>query len=207
MKKLYVTTGIAITAGAVAVAALKVRSNPSACPYNQRFVLDLPRPFISRSRLQHLLDPAPGQQLLEVGAGTGYYSLSVAQLIQPEGVLHVLDIQQEMLDLLMRRAEEHKVSNILPTQGDAQKLPYPDDSFDGAYLVATLGEVGDKAMAIRELRRVLRPGGRLVVGESIPDPHMVGLSTLRELAAATGFTFERSLGHRLGYLASFRSEG
>ncbi|HZB07624.1 MAG TPA: methyltransferase domain-containing protein, partial [Rubrobacter sp.] len=128
-----------------------------------------------------------------------------ARWLEPDGTLEVLDIQQEMLDHTMRRAHALGIPNIVPRQGDAQALPYPDGHFDAAYLVATLGEVPDKERALRELRRVLKPGGRLVVGESQPDPHMVSLDKLRMLAHATGLTYEGRIGGRLGYFASFRA--
>ena len=51
-------------------------------------------------------------------------------------------------------------------------MPFPDDSFDGAFLVTVLGEVPDQVAALRELRRVVRPNGRIVV-ELFGDPHMV----------------------------------
>jgi len=60
--------------------------------------------------------------------------------------------------------------NITPTRSDARELPYEDDSFDAAYLVAVLGEIPDQNAALRELARVLKPGGRLVVGELVGDP-------------------------------------
>ena len=65
-------------------------------------------------------------------------------------------------------------------------LPYDDDSFDAAYLVTVLGEIPDQDAALRELARVLQPGGRLVVGELFGDPHMVTSGKLRERAGARG---------------------
>ena len=55
------------------------RRNPSACPYNQRFWVQAPHPIITRKRLLEILEPAPGERLLEIGPGTGYYSLPVAE--------------------------------------------------------------------------------------------------------------------------------
>jgi SAM-dependent methyltransferase len=79
--------------------------------------------------------------MLEVGAGTGYYSLHVARRLEPGGALDVLDIQQEMLDQTVRRAHESGISNIVPVRGDARELPYPDNCFDAAYLNFVLGEI------------------------------------------------------------------
>jgi ubiquinone/menaquinone biosynthesis C-methylase UbiE len=202
-----IVSGLAVLAGGVSLLAYVVRQrkDPSACPYALRFSLELPRPFVTRSRLRGILSPEPGERVLEVGPGTGYYSLHTARWLEPEGTLEVVDIQQEMLDHTMRRAHTLGISNIAPTRGDAQALPYPDDSFDTAYLVATFGEVPDKERALHELRRVLKPGGRLVVGESQPDPHMVSLDELRMLAGVAGLSYERRVGGRLGYFASFRA--
>ena len=109
-----------------------------------------------------------------------------------------------MLEHTMRRAREIGVENIIPTQGDARELPYQDNAFDAAYLVATLGEVPEQQRALEELRRVLKPGGQLVVGEGQPDPHMVGFQTLQGLAEAAGLDFEQRIGGPLGYFARFK---
>ena len=198
--------GGALLGGAamVLVYAIRWRRDPSACPYRWRqFGTEMPRPLITRGRLRALLAPQPGERVLEVGPGTGYYALEVARWIAPDGKLDVLDLQQEMLDHTMRRASERRIPNIVPTRGDAQALPYPDGTFDAAYLAATLREIPDQDAALRELRRVLKPGGRLVVGESLPDPHMVTFDSLLSRAEAAGFRFERQLGRKFGYFASF----
>jgi ubiquinone/menaquinone biosynthesis C-methylase UbiE len=198
------TVAAVLAGGGVLAGALWWRRHPSACPYSQRFWVEAPHPFITRGRLLAALEPAPGESVLEIGPGTGYYSLAVAQRVAPVGTLHVLDLQDQMLKHTSRRAREAGVGNLEPHQGDARRLPYADASFDAAYLVAVLGEIPDQAAALRELRRVLRPGGRLVVGELLGDPHMVGERTLRRRAAAAGLRLERRVGPPFGFFAVLR---
>ena len=101
----------------------------------------------------------------------------------------------------MRRASDRGLGNITPTQGDARELPYPDDTFDAAYLTAVLGEIPDQEAALRELARVLKPSGRLVVGELFGDPHWVSPRKLQQRGEAAGLRFERRAGSPLGYFA------
>ena len=188
---------------AVAGAALWWRKNPSACPYSQRFWGEAPHPFITRARLREVLEAKQGERVLEVGPGTGYYTLDVAEWVGPDGSVDILDLQQEMLDHTMRRGGERNLDNINPTQADATALPFEDGTYDAAYLVTVLGEIPDQDAALRELARVLKPGGRLVVGELVGDPHYVALGPMRLRAAAAGLGFERRSGNVLGFFARF----
>jgi ubiquinone/menaquinone biosynthesis C-methylase UbiE len=190
-------------AAGIAGAALWWRKNPSACPYGQRFWVEAPHPFITRDRLRQVLDVTPGERLLEVGPGTGYYTLDVAEWVG-DGTVDILDLQQEMLDHTMGRAAERGISNITPTQSDATKMPYEDATFDGAYLTTVLGEIPDQDAALRELARVVKPGGRIVVGELLGDPHYVRLSGMRLRAAGAGLAFDERVGNALGFFARFR---
>ena len=193
---------VAFGAGVLA-GALWWRRNPSACPYGQRFWVQPQHPLITRTRLRDVLTPEPGERVLEIGPGTGYYSLHVAEWISPGGRLDIFDLQPEMLDHTMRRASTAGASNIVATQGDARELPYPDATFDAAYLTLVLGEIPDQDAALRELTRILKPGGRLVVGELFGDPHWVSPQRLRDRASAAGLRFEQRSGSPLGYFARF----
>src|ERR687895_2471767 len=100
MKKqrtVLIVSGLVLVGAASLLAYLRgQRKDPSACPYGLRFSLDLPHPFVTRPRLREILAPEPAQRVLEVGPGTGYYSLHAARWLQPDGTLDILDIQQEM---------------------------------------------------------------------------------------------------------------
>jgi len=196
--------GALLAAGAAVVgAALWWRKNPSACPYGQRFWVEAPHPFVTRDRLRQILEAKPGERILEVGPGTGYYTLDVAEWVGPEGRIEILDVQQEMLDHTMRGAGERGLTNINPTLADATEMPYEDASFDAAHLTTVLGEIPDQDAAVRELARVLKPGGRLVGGELMGDPHYVSFSAWQAKAEAAGLTLDRRSGGFLGYFARF----
>jgi len=190
----------AATAATLA-AALWWRKNPSACPYGQRFWVEAPHPFITRDRLREVLRPQPGERLLELGVGTGYYSCEIAESVAPDGTLELFDLQQEFLDHTMRTAAERGLTNLIPTQGDATKLPYEEGSIDGVILTAVLGEIPDRLAALREIRRVLKPDGRLVVGELFGDPHFTSRGSLQRLGVEAGLELVESSGPAFGYFA------
>jgi ubiquinone/menaquinone biosynthesis C-methylase UbiE len=196
-----VRTAIGLFGIAIGGAALWWRKNPSACPYGQRFWVEAPHPIITRDRLRDVLRPQPGERVLEIGPGTGYYTLDMAEWVGPDGAIEIFDLQREFLDHTMRRAAERGLANVVPTRGDATSLPYEDASMDAVVLTAVLGEIPDPAAALREIRRVLKPTGRLVVGELFGDPHFTTLGSLKRQTAEAGLTYEHHSGNPLAYFA------
>src|SRR5262245_30597907 len=110
-------------------------TEPGPMPYVLRWTLAFPRGNLSPKHLETLLEPHVGERMLEIGPGTGIYSIPIAQALGSEGALDVLDVQQEMLDEVAARARAAGVTNLTATRGDARSLPYPDAAFDAAYLV------------------------------------------------------------------------
>ena len=190
---------------ATLAAALWWRKNPSACPYGQRFWVEAPHPVITRDRLRAVLRLEPGERVLELGVGTGYYSLDLAEWLGPEGTLELFDLQQKFLDHVMRAAGERGLANLVPTQGDATALPYEDGSIDAVVLTAVLGEIPDRAAALREIQRVLKPGGRLVVGELFGDPHFTTLASLKAQAGDAALNYQEHSGNWFAYFARLSS--
>ena len=105
--------------------------------------------------------------------------------------------------MLQARLGEHGVDNAHPLVGGATNLPLADGSVDAAYLVTVLGEIPDRVQALRELQRVLKPGGVLSFSESLADPDYVLQATLRDRCRAVGFRELSCSGERLGYTMTF----
>jgi ubiquinone/menaquinone biosynthesis C-methylase UbiE len=194
---------LAVAGLGIAAAALWWRKNPSACPYGQKFWVEAPHPIITRDRLRAVLEPRQGERVLEIGPGTGYYTLDIAEWIGPTGTVEIFDLQREFLDHTLERAQQRGVVNVNATQGDATELPYDDESMDAVVLTAVLGEIPDRAAALGQIERVLGPGGRLVVGELFGDPHFTTLSSLQAQCDDAALRFERRSGNWFGYFARF----
>ena len=105
-----------------------------------------------------------GDRVLDVAGGTADLSLAFAKKVGPTGQVWLTDINHAMLS----RGRDRVVDNglLLPVaQCDAEKLPFPDDWFDCVTVAFGLRNMTHKDVAIAEMRRVLRPGGRLLVLE------------------------------------------
>jgi ubiquinone/menaquinone biosynthesis C-methylase UbiE len=110
------------------------------------------------------LQPKPGNEILEIGFGGGVSFKLLLPLIEG-GHLHGLDASPDMLKLAGRRAAaDVAAGRLLLRQGDVQKLPYADASMDGAFAVNTLYFFPNPPGCVKELWRVLKPGGRLALG-------------------------------------------
>jgi SAM-dependent methyltransferase len=106
---------------------------------------------------------APGGRVLDVGCGTGLPALALAEQVGPDGRVVALDLASEMLAVTRRRAREAGYAQLVVEEGDAEALRFADTSFDAVTSSFTLMFCPDPARAVSEMRRVLVPGGRLVV--------------------------------------------
>lgn len=134
-----------------------------------------------------------GQVVVEVGCGTGFYSVEAARRVGSSGRLVCLDLQAQMVWHARGRVESTGLSAGF-VQANAHALPLRDGSVDHVFLIGVLGEIPDQEAALAEVRRVLRGGGRLSISEQLPDPDFVTLRRLRRDLAASGFVEERSKG-------------
>ena len=118
---------------------------------------------VAQAALLELATLAPGERVLDVACGTGLVTFAAAQAIGPEGRALGVDISGHMIGGARRRAQERKAANVNFLRMDAEALELPDASFDVVLCALGLMYVPDPERALREMRRVLRPGGRIVV--------------------------------------------
>ena len=138
-------------------------------------------------RLVRRLAPRPGEVVLELGCGPGWFSGRLAHAIPGGPVL--ADLQPEMIAAARQRARSSPAVVV-----DAAELPLRGHSVDAVVLAAVLGEAPSPAGVLQEVARVLRPDGRVLILESRTDPDWVSLSRLRKLAGAGGLRVGRRWG-------------
>jgi ubiquinone/menaquinone biosynthesis C-methylase UbiE len=177
-------------------ARLRGRLKPAPCPFSDSWILEIPVRALraGAKRILGLFGLRPGERVLEIGPGIGYYSLEAARMIGPTGLLVCLDIQREMLETVRRKAAGLAASSILFVRADALRLPFRAGAFDRTILITVLGELPDRPRALAGVGRVLRPGGRLSVSEQFPDPDFITLGALRRELRAIGFVEEAARG-------------
>jgi len=153
------------------------------------------------------MDIRPGMQVLELGPGPGAFTVEAARRAGPQGTVHAVDIQADMLERLQETLAKAGVQNVSLHLSSAYALPVPDQSIDRLFMVTVLSEIPDKPRALAEFRRVLKPGGLLAVGEFLPDPDFPRPVTVRRWCEAAGFRFVARYGTLLHYLMTFSVYG
>lgn len=145
-----------------ALSATAVESSFVEAVYNKIAVIDdwLFGATLHTGRLEAIrkLDLQPGDDVLEVGVGTGINATLYPGNVTVTGI----DVAQKMLEKAARRLAAHKVRNVRLMQMDAAHLDFPDDSFDLVYAPYVISTASDPVAVAREMRRVCRPGGRFV---------------------------------------------
>ena len=109
----------------------------------------------------------PGMELLDCGCGPGSITIGLAAAVAPDGRVVGLDIEPRQLDTARALASERGVTNRSFQQGSIYELPFDDASFDVAVAHFVVEHVSDPLRALKEVRRVLRPGGLA----AIKDPY------------------------------------
>lgn len=112
-----------------------------------------------------LLKIAAGAAVADIGAGSGFMTMRLAQRVGPSGRVYANDVQPQMLQMLQRRVERAHLTNVVLVQGDLDNPRLPASALDLELLVDVYHEFSQPQAMLRGLRDALRPGGRLVLLE------------------------------------------
>lgn len=112
----------------------------------------------------------PGKRALDVACGTGELTAMLADQVAPGPAVIGLDFCEPMLEVARRKYPDHQIEFVL---GDAHQLPFEDNRFDAVTIAFGLRNLDQPPVALAEMVRVLRPGGRLIVLEFVPDQYHI----------------------------------
>ncbi|WP_226990695.1 class I SAM-dependent methyltransferase [Methanosarcina acetivorans] len=194
----------------IAIRIIKRFYKLSPPPFMGRFLdsdfrrkLQSPDKLIDRSGIKE------GMHVLEVGCGSGAFTTFVARTVGIKGEVYALDIQPGMLMQLkekLSRPENRDIRNIKLIKGDAHNLPFDDNSFDLVYAITVIQEIPDKNKVLKEIKRVLKPGGILAVTEFLPDPDYPLKSTTIRLGEEAGLILDKVEGNLWHYTVRFKTK-
>jgi ubiquinone/menaquinone biosynthesis C-methylase UbiE len=127
------------------------------------WIVLLGRERIFREKLVRLARLEPGESILDVGCGTGTLAITAKQRVGPTGAVYGIDASPEMIARARKKAKKAS-ADVVFNYGVAEALPFPDSHFDAVLATLMLHHLPVKArrQCVCEIRRVLRPGGRVL---------------------------------------------
>jgi SAM-dependent methyltransferase len=140
-----------------------------------------------------------GAVVADVGAGSGYYTVRLAQAVGPKGKVVATDLQPGMIDLLKARVARERLTTVEVLQGGADDPRLPARTFDLILMVDVYHELSAPQVFVRRLKEALKPDGRLVLIEfrredprvPIREEHKMSVAQVREELGADGFRVDR----------------
>jgi ubiquinone/menaquinone biosynthesis C-methylase UbiE len=185
---------------------LLARRAPLPCPAKFAWLVKIENPLARAIRSETVvtqLDPQPGARVIDIGCGPGRVTVPLARAVGPGGAVIALDVQAAMLAKVAAYAKKEAIANIQLIQSDVRSARIGHDTLDAAVMVTVLGELPDAPPVLAAIYSALKPGGRLLVAETIFDPHFVSRRRLRKMAQAAGFVERAYSGSVFGYNLTF----
>jgi SAM-dependent methyltransferase len=128
-----------------------------------------PSAVAKRELLLELLQPAPGDRILDIGCGSGTFCRELTPFVAPGGHVVGIDREPAAIAVATRLSALEDETLLGFSQADAHDLPFPDESFDAVVCISVLGFCEDPLQVLGQARRVLRSGGRLLAANADED--------------------------------------
>jgi len=140
-----------------------------------------------------------GASVADIGAGSGYITVRLSARVGPTGRVFANDVQPQMLNMLARRLDNSKITNVTLIEGTLDDPKLPPAAVDLALMVDVYHELSQPQAVLRHLRESLKPGGRLVLLEyrkedptvPIKPEHKMSVAEAKMEVEAEGFTLSR----------------
>lgn len=128
-----------------------------------------------RRALQKIVIKDKSQQILDIACGTGDFSIAIAECANKSSKIEGIDISEGMLEVMRAKLSERGLDDRVSARlGDSEDLPYGEDSFDRVTIAFGIRNFEHREKALKEILRVLKPGGRLVILElSVPSNALI----------------------------------
>jgi SAM-dependent methyltransferase len=136
------------------------------------------------TRALEIVKVAPGSTVADIGAGSGYFTERLSKLVGSTGKVYANDIQQGMLDLLQRRIERQRLTNVTLVLGEPADPKLPPAAIDMALMVDVYHELGNPQTMLANIRKALKPDGRLVLLEYKGEDPSVPILPLHKMTVA-----------------------
>ncbi len=142
--------------------------------------------FMDPKKIIDSLAIEKGDTVADLGSGVGYFAIPLSKAVVPKGKIYAVDIIPESLALLKAKAKAEGLTNIEYIQTDLEverSLPIGDASVRYVVIVNTIFQLKNKANIFREAKRILSPGGKLIVIDWMPGSTVMGPSEAQKITA------------------------
>ncbi|MHA1805837.1 MAG: class I SAM-dependent methyltransferase [Promethearchaeota archaeon] len=168
-------------------------------PLRRKFIQN-PEIIADRMQLE------PGMNIVEIGPGKGHYTIAVAKRILPDGKVYAVDISEKVINLLKRKIEKERITNIIPQIENAHAFSFSNESIDRVFAIACLPEIPEPVKVLKECYRILKPMGLVSLCELFIDPDYPRRKTEMKWARKAGFELEQGFGNWFAYQLNFRKK-
>ncbi len=169
-------------------------SHPTSTPYSGDLsIFEEPNrdKLLQTDRVLDALRLHAGSSVADIGAGGGWLSVRAARRVGAEGHVYAEDINPRAIESIHERAEREHLPQITPVQGTPDDPKLPPDALDAAVMLRVYHEVAHPPLLLQEVRRALKPGGRLGVVDhpGHGDDHGINADVVRAEVERAGFRF------------------